>query len=68
MNIKKVTDRLIVENGIWSDVEGKKFRIIKVIEIDEQIWIYYASKGKEPYQEYSCYLESFLERFKEEPK
>ena len=48
----------------WSGTE-KSFYIKAIVELEGKTWVYYGEFGAD--QEYSCYLESFLERFKEMP-
>jgi len=40
------------------------FTVLHSIELDGNTWIHYRDNK----QEYSCYVESFLERFNEIPK
>lgn len=59
-----------VEHGsVWSGQEGLKFQVISVSEIEGNIWVYYRrldSEIEEP-KEYSCYLDSFIHRFRQDP-
>lgn len=54
----------------WWTGEGKVFQIINVVEVDGHTWVYYRNTKQfnEEYQEYSCYLESFLQRFNPLPE
>jgi len=60
-----------VESGsIWSGQEGLHFQVISVVEIEGNTWVYYRrfdSKIEES-KEYSCYLDSFIHRFRKNPK
>jgi len=47
--------------GAGSDI----FYVIHIVEVDGQTWVHYR-KNKDS-KEYSCYLESFLERFRALP-
>jgi hypothetical protein len=49
----------------WWSGDAKIFYVKSVIELEGNTWIHYGefSNGKE----YSCYLESFLQRFAEVP-
>lgn len=58
----------IKDGSRWTDYDGKYFRVLKIVEIEKQVWIHYISENSSTPQEYSCYLESFLSRFKEVPK
>lgn len=61
----------MVEKGsIWSGNQGLKFQVINVAVVEGNTWVHYRrldSETEEP-KEYSCYLESFTERFRQEPK
>lgn len=59
------TTKLIKVDSSWSDGMGKKFHIIKVAELDGYLWIHYKQDRIVEHKEFSCYLESFLERFTE---
>lgn len=64
----------MVEAGtLWGSSDGKKFRVISVTEINDHIWVYYRedrgwSVPEPQCREYSCYVESFLERFSKLPE
>jgi hypothetical protein len=47
----------------WTSTENKKFRVLATVEQENKIWVHYISEDTN--QEYSCYLESFLDRFVE---
>ena len=49
----------------WWSGDNKTFYIKAVIELEGHTWVYYGEYGTD--QEYSCYLESFLERYSEIP-
>jgi hypothetical protein len=52
----------------WSGSE-KKFLVLAVIERDGHTWVHYRDDHTlQENQEYSCYLESFLQRFTELPE
>ena len=46
----------------WWTGQGEKFVVIDVITIEGYTWVHYKDDKHEP-REYSCYLESFLQRF-----
>jgi len=51
----------------WSGADSRKiFCVIYTKEIENHMWIYY--REQESGNEYSCYLESFLQRFTEMPE
>jgi len=57
---------LIAEGSIWESVNSDKFRILHVIKLEGRTWVHYYSVNQAI--EYSCLLESFLERFSQVPK
>ena len=57
---------LIAEGSIWESVNSDKFRILHVITLEVRTWVHYYSVKQDV--EYSCLLESFLERFSQVPK
>jgi len=48
----------------WRSGNFKHFYVKAVVELEGHTWVYYGEYGTD--REYSCYLESFLERFSEE--
>jgi hypothetical protein len=60
MNIPKDGSRWIGQGS------HEVFRVLHTIELDGHIWIHYRNDNNGE-REYSCYVESFLERFKETP-
>ena len=48
-----------------------KFHIIHVIELEGHTWVHYIKENVQDHEltrEYSCYLESFLQRFRPIPE
>lgn len=52
----------------WWAGDDKKFIILALVEEGEHIWVHYRDEGPGPSKEYSCYLESFLQRFTQLPE
>jgi hypothetical protein len=52
----------------WIDNQGKKILVIAVVELDKRTWVYFRTMitDDESHGEESCYLETFIERFKED--
>ena len=48
------------EGSKWAGTNDV-FVIIHIIELDDHTWVHYRKESSD--QEYSCYVESFLERF-----
>ena len=61
---------MIKEGTCWTGSRGNVFLVLKRVELDGHIWIYYRDchNGEDEVREYSCYEESFLERFHELPE
>ena len=61
---------MIEEGTCWAGSSGKVFLVLKRIELDGHIWIYYRNRlnKEDDVKEYSCYEESFLERFHKLPE
>ena len=58
----------MVEAGtLWWAGEDKKFRVLNVTEIEGHTWVHYREEKKiypcPDCKEYSCYIESFVQRF-----
>jgi len=51
---------------VWQGNEGKKFRVIKIAEEQDNAWVHYKNIKTE--QTYNCYLEAFLSRFTKVPE
>lgn len=53
----------------WSGNDRDVFHVLSTIEIDGKVWVHYIKENtlQEP-REYSCYVESFLSRFRELPE
>jgi hypothetical protein len=47
----------------WISVDYTTFRVLHTIELDGHTWIHYIKENTNV--EYSCYLESFLNKFTE---
>jgi hypothetical protein len=58
----------IKEGSKWSGIGENTFVVIHVIDKDDHTWVHYRNDGSKEPREYSCYIESFLERFRELPE
>jgi hypothetical protein len=63
---------MVKAGTLWESVD-KKFRVLSVTEVDGHTWVHYREdRGiKVPAiecKEYSCYVESFLSRFRPLPE
>jgi hypothetical protein len=61
---------MITEGSCWSSNNGEIFQVISKAEIEGHRWIFYRllTKNTEEVKEFSCYEESFLERFYQVPE
>jgi hypothetical protein len=61
---------MVKEGSKWVGVTSNdKFHVIHVIELDGHTWVHYIKENapEDATREYSCYLESFLGRFRALP-
>ncbi len=61
---------MIEKGSVWQSGDGRKFQVITEILLEGNSWIHYRridSEYEEP-KEFSCYKESFLERFHKLPE
>jgi hypothetical protein len=64
---------MVKQGTLWTGDHEKLFRVISVTDIDGRTWVHYREdRGiKVPTlecREYSCYLDSFIERFHQLPE
>ena len=58
----------ILPGSCWWSGTDKRFIVINIIEADGHTWVHYRDdKGPDP-KEYSCYIESFEQRFTRLPE
>lgn len=57
------------DGSLWAGTDMIKFRVLHTITLDNHIWVHYIKHNSSDAgtREYSCYVESFLERFNEVP-
>jgi hypothetical protein len=60
---------MIKAGSKWSNVTGQEFRVLDVVELEGHTWVHYIKENapEDDIREYSCYIESFLQRFREQP-
>ena len=56
---------MIKQGSRWSGGDHKTFMVLHTIERDGHTWIHYRDEEGDPPKEYSCYQESFVQRFSE---
>ena len=52
----------------WTGGTGDRFHVLSTIELEGHTWVHYIKEDAVDPREYSCYVESFLERFRELPE
>jgi hypothetical protein len=60
----------VKEGSRWTGNNGDLFHVLSVVELEGHTWVHYI-KEKAPEgsnREYSCYIESFLSRFRAIPE
>lgn len=58
----------IEKGSIWSGNSGVQFQVIDQVVIEDQTWIHYRLVSSDEPKEFSCFKESFLERFTQIPR
>ena len=53
------------QGEVWVSSDHMRFRVIEVVKVDDHMWVYY--RNEKTGQEYSCYQESFEQRFSPVP-
>jgi len=56
---------MIKQGSRWSGNDHRVFIVLHTIEQDGHTWIHYREDNTTEPKEYSCYEESFTQRFKE---
>ena len=67
-NTGKEMEMLIKEGSRWWSGDNKKFVVIHVIEQEGHTWVHYRDESGNPPKEYSCYKDSFVQRFTQLPE
>jgi hypothetical protein len=58
----------IEKGSLWSGNSRTQFQVIDQVVIEDQTWIHYRLVSSDDPKEFSCFKESFLERFTKLPK
>ena len=58
---------MVKEGSTWVGNGNEKFHVLHVIELEGHTWVHYIKENapEGTIREYSCYLESFVNRFTE---
>ena len=62
---------MVKEGSRWTGTSGSDtYHVIHVIELDGHTWVHYIKEKSPEHEnrEYSCYLESFITRFRPIPE
>lgn len=60
---------MIIKDGSrWWAADTKRFIVLHTVEQDGHSWVHYRDENGNPPKEYSCYKESFLQRFNPLPE
>jgi hypothetical protein len=61
---------MVKEGSRWVGNSDDKFHVIHVVELDGHTWVHYIKENApaDSTREYSCYIESFLQRFRSLPE
>jgi hypothetical protein len=59
---------MVKQGSRWIDNNEKMFHVIDVVELNGHTWVHYIREDKNSTQEYSCYIESFISRFRQLPE
>jgi hypothetical protein len=61
---------MVREGSKWVGNTDDRFHVIHVIELDGHTWVHYIKENapEDSNREYSCYVESFLQRFRPIPE
>ena len=61
---------MIKQGSTWEGSDGKVFVVISTTNIDGEDWVYYRTEKPQDHMpnEFSCYEESFLSRFTQQPE
>jgi hypothetical protein len=58
-------NKLPKQGSKWRGNDRDVFHVIQTVELEGHTWVHYIKENAKNPQEYSCYLESFLQRFNE---
>ena len=62
---------MVKEGSKWVGNNGDRFHVIHTIELDGHNWVHYIKENVHEHElirEFSCYEESFLQRFSQIPE
>lgn len=53
-------------DSVWSSTDSVEFKVKEIFEQDSDAWIRYVKMSDNT--EYTCLVDAFLQRFREQPK
>jgi len=56
---------MVKEGSIWTGSNHVEFIVLHRVVLDDIAWIHYRQNNKDNNSEYSCYEDSFVQRFTE---
>jgi hypothetical protein len=59
---------MVKEGSKWRGTGSDVFIVISRAEVDGNIWVFYRKENTVPPQEFSCFEEAFLARFRSLPE
>jgi hypothetical protein len=59
---------MVKQGSKWVSNDDKIFHVIDVVQIEGHTWVHYIREDKNAPTEYSCYIESFISRFRSLPE
>lgn len=73
ISIRRLVDKMTVKEGtLWWAGDSKRFRVLSVVDTEGNTWVHYREELKGFNQaeakEYSCFIESFIQRFRRIPE
>ena len=54
----------VTPGSFWASPSGQEFLVLSVTEQDGHTWVHYRRHDRRDPQEYSCFVESFVQRYK----
>lgn len=54
----------VVAGSFWSTANGQEFVVLALTEQDGNTWVHYRRNDRKDPQEYSCFVESFVQRYR----
>ena len=54
----------VVAGSFWASANGQEFVVLSIAEQDGNTWVHYRRNDRKDPQEYSCFVESFVQRYR----